>query len=301
MSSFSRSGHQFGGSWTEKKLDVLEKYLKAYLTALKKQPFELVYIDGFAGDGYRVTKPGDPLTVSSLSLFEREERAEPRQLLEGSARRALRLDPPFHKYIFIEQSPRRVASLQRLAHEFAHLAARIEVHQADANTKIKQLATASWTSRRAVLFLDPYGMQVEWSTLEAVAQSRAIDLWLLFPLGAGVLRLLTRSGEIEESWRHRVNLLLGTQDWYDELYRVETQPTLFGEQEQIVRAGADVIGKYFIRRLKGLFAGVVPSAGVLRNSRNNPLYLLMFAVANPRGAELAMKIASDLLKDMERL
>ena len=39
----------FGGGWTEQKLEILEAYLNAYTTALKKIPFDLVYIDAFAG------------------------------------------------------------------------------------------------------------------------------------------------------------------------------------------------------------------------------------------------------------
>ena len=37
------------------------------------------------------------------------------------------------------------------------------------------------------MFLDPYGMEVEWKTLQAVAATRAIDVWFLFPL-AGLYR-----------------------------------------------------------------------------------------------------------------
>jgi len=66
-------------------------------------------------------------------------------------------------------------------------------------------------------------MQVEWSTVEAIAATKAIDLWLLFPLGIGVNPLLTRSAEIPEAWRHRLDLLLGTTEWFDEFYRVEGQ------------------------------------------------------------------------------
>ena len=33
------------------------------------------------------------------------------------------------------------------------------------------------------LFLDPYGMQVEWATIESIAHTQAIDLWLLFSAG----------------------------------------------------------------------------------------------------------------------
>jgi len=31
-------------------------------------------------------------------------------------------------------------------------------------------------------------MQVDWTTLEAVASTQAIDIWILFPLGIGVNR-----------------------------------------------------------------------------------------------------------------
>ena len=41
----------FGGQWTEEKLDILEGYLDAYTTVLKNQPFSLVYLDAFAGEG----------------------------------------------------------------------------------------------------------------------------------------------------------------------------------------------------------------------------------------------------------
>ena len=39
------------GPWARQKLDGLEAYLNAYTTALKKQRFELVFIDAFAGAG----------------------------------------------------------------------------------------------------------------------------------------------------------------------------------------------------------------------------------------------------------
>jgi len=38
---------QFGGEWTQEKLQILERYLDAYTTALKSKPFKLVYIDAF--------------------------------------------------------------------------------------------------------------------------------------------------------------------------------------------------------------------------------------------------------------
>jgi|WetSurMetagenome_2_1015567.scaffolds.fasta_scaffold293415_2 three-Cys-motif partner protein len=52
------TAHRFGGGWTQIKLDVLEKYLSAYVTALKNKQFELLYIDAFAGTGEVTTKSG---------------------------------------------------------------------------------------------------------------------------------------------------------------------------------------------------------------------------------------------------
>lgn len=43
----------FGGDWTEVKLGMLKDYLAAYTMALKKKPFSKMYIDAFAGTGYR--------------------------------------------------------------------------------------------------------------------------------------------------------------------------------------------------------------------------------------------------------
>lgn len=294
---------RFGGNWTERKLKVLEDYLRSYLKVLKYQPFRTTYIDGFAGSGtWQPRADDEEYTTASLTLFPELERDEPRKLLDGSARRALQLEEPFDEYVFIDQNPARCAVLHELKREFPHLAPRIRIYQADANEKIKLLCAEPWRLRRAVLFLDPYGMQVEWSTLEAVAATRAIDLWLLFPLGTGVVRLLKRSGDIPHQWRKRLNLLLGTEEWYEEFYQVERRPSLFGtDEEHVVRAGVDVIGQYFVRRLQSIFAGVAARPGILRNSKNNPLYLLCFAVANERGRRPALGIAEHLLRGMEQL
>ena len=48
-----------------------------------------------------------------------------------------------------------------------------------------------------------------------------------------------------------------------------------------------------------MFAGVADEPGVLRNSANNPLYLLCFAVGNERGKRpIALRIANHLLKEV---
>ena len=184
--------HRFGGDWTTSKLTILGEYLERYATALKKQPFQTEYIDAFAGTGYRVL--ADEQQSENL-MFPDLAADAPQALLDGSARIALSTTPRFNKYVFIEQSAKRCRELEALRTEFPLLAADIDVRRGDANAEIRTLCSRTWSSRRAVLFLDPYGAQVEWTTIEAIAATKAIDLWLLFPLGIGVNRLLTKSGE----------------------------------------------------------------------------------------------------------
>jgi three-Cys-motif partner protein len=293
--------HGFGGDWTSAKLGVLAKYLAAYTTALKDKPsaahpFRKAYIDAFAGTGYRsMQRDGD---ASTNLLFPDLADTAPQELLDGSARLALKTQPPFDRYIFIERNAARCTQLNALKSEFPELAANVRVEQGEANEEIRKICDKDWRAHRAVLFLDPYGMQVEWQTIEAIAKTEAIDLWLLFPLGIGVARLLTRSGDIPAGWRRRLDKLLGTRDWYDEFYRVEHTPTLFGtDEERVVKATNDTIGRYFNDRLKSVFPGVA-DPGVLRNSSNCPLYLLCFAAGNEKGAPIALKIANHLLKEM---
>lgn len=313
------SPHAFGGDWTEQKLEILKQYLSAYTTALKNKPFKTAYIDAFAGTGTRRTRPKNApkQMVSSedqISFIQDKDEiklaSEPiQQFLDGSARIALQSSPPFDRYIFIEKSAKRAQELKVLETDFAQFAERITIQREDANVAIQKLCKPDWSARpavpgrgairarRAVLFLDPYGMQVEWKTIKMIAGTKAIDLWVLFPIGA-VVRMRTRTGRVSASWKDRLNSLFGTHDWYERFYRTEINNTIFGPEEQTVPEKTEVIGAYFLERLRTCFAGVAANPAVLRNSKNSQLYLLCFAVGNPAGAAPALKIASSILKKM---
>ncbi|HNV69648.1 MAG TPA: three-Cys-motif partner protein TcmP [Candidatus Ozemobacteraceae bacterium] len=298
MVEHSGKGNPFGGNWTDAKLRVLAKYLQAFTTALSRQSFITGYIDAFAGTGYREpVRDRDDADPAQGVLFPDLATPDTQTLLDGSARIALQVSPRFSRYIFIERDSQRCSHLNALKSEFPALADDIRIFQGDANTHIQAICQTSWKNHRAVLFLDPYGMQVEWQTIEAIAGTKAIDLWLLFPLGMGVNRLLPRSGNIPDGWRRRLDLLLGTSDWYDEFYRVEASPDLFNsEQAHVIKATMDTIARYFVKRLKSIFPEVTEEPGILKNSSNNPLYLFCFAAGNQKGGKIGLKIANDILK-----
>lgn len=289
---------QFGSDWTDKKLQMLAKYLPAYTTALKNKEFRLAYIDAFAGTGYRTLK--DKSSTSELMFPELAEN-DAQLFLEGSAKIALKTQPPFDKYIFIEKDERKVTALSLLRQEFPDVADRVEIVNAEANSYLQDLCkNRVWTRHRAVLFLDPFGMEVNWETIQAISNTKAIDLWLLFPLGVAVNRLLRRDGKIDEGNRQRLNKFFGDESWFNEFFTVpERASSLFDESSPTLGArkvaNLDAIQKYFLSRLKQTFAAVAENPYRMYNSKNNPLYLLCFAASNQRGAKVAIKIAQHIL------
>src|SRR5262245_27335517 len=122
MTGKPRGGAQrFGGDWTERKLEVLAKYLKSYTTALKRTSFEKLYIDAFAGTGYRqVRRDSEGQTAPAAQLLPDLAEVEAQTLLEGSARRALATDPRFDRYVFIERDAGHCEQLEKLRAEFPH-------------------------------------------------------------------------------------------------------------------------------------------------------------------------------------
>lgn len=291
--------HRFGGNWTEIKLSRLQKYLKAYRQIFTRNEraryFKTWYVDAFAGTGSRA----NPATAPGHEPLFQDVYEETTEYRDGSARIALNLPEPFDHYLFIEKSRQRVNDLKAMiARDHPDLLPRCEFRQGEANRELKAWCQErNWERERAVVFLDPYGMQVEWTTVEALAATKAVDLWYLFPLGVGVSRLLTRDGNIDEGWQKRLDLLFGTADWRQEFYRVQVTQNLFGDDEMVQRdAPATKIDAFIHDRLEQSFAKVAKGL-VLRNSRASPLYLLCFAAANERGAPTALRIAQDILDD----
>ena len=290
-------GQNFGGDWTEQKLDCVSKYLHAYTKIMNNQNFNFAYIDAFAGTGYRELILDEEINESLFPELDSQEVVNFRQ---GSVRNALEVQPPFNKYIFIEEDKGKFTELEKLREEYIireeFSEDRIECILTEANDYLTDACKKDWSRHRALVFLDPFGMQVEWKTIELIAKTEAIDLWLLFPIGT-VNRLLKRNGEIRTNMRNKLDMFFGEDSWYDVFYNLTQEHSLFGEEEKWEKIGNIFyeIEQYFIKRLQVIFAGVANNPLVLRNSKNVPLYLLCFAVGNPKGSTTALKIAEYIL------
>lgn len=280
----------FGGKWSDDKLDALRAYLRAYTTALKNTPFKLVYIDAFAGAGtHEVSQE------QNGGLFEETLFAEEAQYRHGSPLIALENTPAFEQFIFIE---RDAASLQKLKQQVEASGAAQERHVefllGDANQHLQDLAHRSWGSRRAVAFLDPFALHVTWQTIEEIAKTQAIDMWLLFPAMA-VNRMLTKTGEIPEAWAAKLTLTFGSDGWRDFFYEKSTAD-LFGDEALLKTPKIfEKLSEYITLRLKTVFAGVHEKPLILRNTTGAPLFLLCFACGNPRGVSIAIRIAQHII------
>ena len=283
------TSQKFGGNWTEEKLNIFTSYLDAYLIALQNQKFKKIYIDAFAGTGEIETSDGG-------------------QFLVGSAKRALASEKKFDHYYFIEADSQKAGELQDMINsEFPQMRRIVTIYCGDANDKLAEIiSNVDWRYNRGLLFLDPYATQVNWATLENVAQTKSIDVWYLFPFFA-LERMLPKNGKYAK-WENCIDRLLGDSGWRKEFYKKDPQMTLFdlfpepgqSDGERMVKdANPDHIKEYILSRLGTIFPCVSKHALIFRNSRNSPMFLFCFAIASesPKAQGLALRMADYILKN----
>lgn len=278
--------HLFGGEWTDLKLKAVAEYLQFYTSALKNKPstsspFQLWYIDAFAGSGQRTAIIETGGLDSGLPIGREKVQ------LEGSARRALKVHPPFRHLVFIEKNARRHRALQALAREFP--ARDIRPIRSDANEELAGLfSTAPWVGRdrglqRAVVFLDPYGIGVKWKTFQLLAATERVDVWYLFPLQAVLRQLAHDLDAVDSAKQASLDEIFGRSDWRADLYRARRcEPDLFGYQrggrERAMEARE--VEAYFQTRLRTIFPFVSDPVPLV-TTRRLQSFSLFCACANP--------------------
>lgn len=296
MPSSKHSKHAFGGPWTEIKLDAISEYLEFYQGALKNQGFETWYVDAFAGTGDRHAK------VLTGGLFELQPIAEEEQILDGSARKALQIDPPFAHYWFAEMHKGRQRALAALRDEFPH---DIRVYPGDANTGLRELFSAppwsggptSW-KQRAVVFLDPYGMSVGFDTLEMLAATKRVDVWYLFPRAAVIQQLAKDFRGVDDKKQASLARIFGCDDWVERFYKPSgVQVGLFDEPAVVTShrtVSGTEIAAFAKERFETIFAYVSSPLPLLVNGSD--FFELYCFSNNPPAIPLIKKGVDHVLK-----
>lgn len=291
---------RFGSRSTTKKQDIVVGYLKSYVTALRKTGLHLSYVDGFCGAGWRIPAGIEARDHPDLFAAHETPKLEP-----STALKALELRPAFDRYVFGDTKNTHLDALRAAVAEMrlhSPDTPEPEFIVADANELVRRECDLLRNDqrRRAVMFLDPFGMQVDWSTLEVIQRSGRVDLWLLLPSAIAVARLLPRSGPPSANWTLPLDRFFGTEKWRNNL--LEAKPDLFGNIVPRRAVALSVIVEFLKERLGQLFGpGLHPIALELRIGKR-PAYHLAFACSAPsaRAREVALRIAGHLLDRARR-
>lgn len=256
------------GYWSEIKLEILEKYAKAYSEIMKSNRFYHVYVDAFAGSGMHKSKTtGD--------------------MIKGSPARALDIKPDFKEYYFIDIVREKVAELEKIAVN------RPEVHvfEGDCNTILLADVFPNITYekyRRGLVLLDPYGLHLDWSVIETAGTMKSMDMFLNFPVSDMNRNVFWRNAEhVDPKDIKRMDDFWGDNSWKEVAYSNKTN--LFGWD---LKTDNDTVAQAFKIRLKKK-AGFknVSEPLPMRNSKGATIYYLFFASQ----AQVAQNIADDII------
>lgn len=262
------------GEWTEDKHKILMEYQRAYCSIMKAQNrFKCWYIDAFAGSGT-------------------QERKKDGTFINGSPINSLKLSGCFDKYIFIEKDESKCNHLQNTVnHEFSNrpdLLTKISIRNDDSNELLVNdiIPNVKYSDyMRALCFLDPYGLHVDWEVLEAAGKSKTFDMFLNFSImDLNMNALLKNPDKATETQRERIKKCFWTGFDYKLLYK--TEGNLFGFEEKYTN---DEVASVFRKGLKDIAGFIyVPKPIAMKNESRNTVYYLFFASQK----DVANKVAS---------
>ncbi|HXW71015.1 MAG TPA: three-Cys-motif partner protein TcmP [Methylocella sp.] len=251
------------GYWSELKLEIIEKYGKAYTTAFKKSPnLKKYYIDAFSGAGVHISK-----TTGTQ--------------VEGSPARALKVSPPFEGFFFIDLDQDKTGYLRSMCGTRPD----VHIHTGDSNKYLidevlPKIQYKKFT--RALCLLDPYGLHLDWGVILGAGQSKAVDMFLNFPVMDMNMNAIWHSPDkAPREGIERMNRFWGDESWRNAAYVENPQQNFFGFTD-LIKQDNDAIVEAFRKRLKhvGGFE-FVPDPMPMRNTNNAVVYYLFFASQKP--------------------
>lgn len=289
----------WGGAWTEEKLNAFEKYVNAYLTIMNryrsKYNWKLIYFDGFAGSGSRQETAQEKNNQLMLDLMNvNHVTAEELTPYKGAAERVLNIKQTgFDYYYFIDKD---AESSKKLEEKLASIRGNriLEFRHSDANKQVSELANAMHNNikLKALVLLDPFGMQVDWSSIEKL-KNTGTDLWILIPTGVIVNRLLDRKCKLTHI--EKLTSFFGKDEEYlrNYFYNTRQESTLFGDIKVVEKVKEPIckIAELYIQQMKTIFTYATEKPLVLYNTRHLPIF--HFACASNYAA--AVKIAHEII------
>lgn len=269
--------------WSERKLEILRKYLDGATKILGSSVGQVYYVDGFAGRGSygrldEVQVPGSPLQAAKMAqAFHQDGKSY-----------AL-------KCVNVEMNLDTFNELQNVTQPYRNFVR--NVHGEFAN-KIDDILSIIGNSP-TICFLDPFGVNgIDWIAVQALIQRQGItDFWIRFD----VKEVRRREGYYNSS-------LIGADKQYDILRNVygfqnadQLHKLLDGDsREQRARNALDL----YTSRLRNEFTNV-RGEGYATEYRigsidNETKYYLVFASASQKGLVLASDVVYGIEENYQK-
>lgn len=255
------------GIWSEVKLAIIKEYAGAYAKILDKtrrisiHNLKWIYIDAFAGPGIHLSKTtGD--------------------IVDGSPLIALKTEPPFSEYHFIDSDPRRAEQLRLIAGDRPD----VKIYSEDCNDILLKevFPRAKYADyRRALCLLDPYNINLRWEVIETAGHMGSVELFLNFmimDINRNVLRL--NPDRAIQSKIDQLTRLWGDETWFDAAY--DSSGNLFGDPEKVSNERFELAWRERLKMKAGF--KFVSQPMPMRTKTNSVIYYLYFASQKPVAA-----------------
>ena len=262
------------GDWAKEKLGILQRFVSMFTTSMRQSPWAaLNYIDLEAGPGKNRVKESDDVFLGSPLI-------------------ALTTKYAFDNYFFVEKNQENFESLERRVRS-SHLHDRIELYNDDCNAvirnivgKIDEIETRSshekWQCLNLV-FIDPQGLEIHWSTIKELATKTRSDVVINFSTSTITRTIRDLSNSPKET---AIDEFFGTRKWR-QVYELLNNPR---EGAAVRRSLLD----FYCDRLSALSYTTTGPTGehIILNSKNRQLYTLICASKNTLGVDFFEKAAA---------
>lgn len=245
------------GKWSEEKHFYIDNFLNLFFRAMyKKWAGNLCYVDLFCGPGRcRTKKTGNEFDGSPLIALKYQ----------------------FSKYIFVDKNEENINTLNSRTVNRAG-SEKIVFIRGDCNDKIDEIRHELPKNSLSVVLVDPFKINFNFDSFIKLTNDRRMDLIIVFPLGMTIKRIMNKS----KNEKAMIDNFLGGSDWQS---FSKTKPgSLIGRE----------ITDYFKNNLANL-GYRIPKEFIfdeitVKNTKNAPLYKLLFASKDPLGNSFWNKI-----------
>lgn len=262
------------GFWTEVKLDALARYLPQFTTASRRARSTL-YLDLFAG------------SVNNVRRYDKNRH------FFGSTVRALETDPGFSSLRFFELGPIADHLRAQLRDRYPN-DGRFDVIDGDCNEELLNCLSGlrddglDWAP--TFCFVDPDGLDVNWSTLRALARFKnssahtKAEMLILLP-HTSIPRLAgwDNAMGVDDALSAKITSLFGSDSWRAINDRRQSNALTASEARHLYLS----LFRFKLERELGYRKTLTIEMG---NERGNPVYVLVFATDHPAGVRIMSSV-----------